>query len=118
MRQFLLAAIVAVAASTSLHAEEWALDVSWRTPADLARIAPHFQHLKVDRVLHTASLIADDAQLALLDELGVEYRIDMVTTANMRQFYAEAFSDTRNGIPAYRSSSAARSGMALGPRGA
>lgn len=101
MRQFLLAAIVAIAASTSLHAEEWALDVSWRTPADLARIAPHFQHLKVDRVLHTASLIADDAQLALLDELGVEYRIDMVTTANMRQFYAEAFSDTRNGIPAY-----------------
>ncbi len=101
MRQLLLVAIAAVAVTTSVHAEEWALDVSWQSPSDLARIAPYFQHLKVDRKHHTVSLIADDAQLALLTGLGVDYRIDMATTSNMRTFYAEAFSESRSGIPGY-----------------
>ncbi len=101
MRLLLLVAIAAVAATTPIHAEEWAIEAAWQTPADLARIAPLFQHLKVDRKHHTVSLIADDDQLALLAGLGVDYQIDMATTANMRRFYAESFSDLRSGIPGY-----------------
>ncbi len=101
MRYRLLVAIAVFAASSLAQAEDWAINVDWSSPSDLARIAPLFQHLKVDRKHHTVSLIADDAQLAKLGELGVDYRIDMATTANMRRFYAEAFSETRSGIPGY-----------------
>ena len=101
MRCSILMAGVVLLASTSAMAEDWAVDAHWQTPADLARIAPLFQHLKVDRKHHTVSLIADDAQLAKLEDLGIDYQVDMATTANMRQFYAEAFSETRSGIPGY-----------------
>ncbi|MEP6881562.1 MAG: M14 family zinc carboxypeptidase, partial [Dokdonella sp.] len=101
MRCSILMAGVILLASTSAMAEDWAVDAHWQTPADLARIAPLFQHLKVDRKHHTVSLIADDAQLAKLEELGIAYQVDMATTANMRRFYAEAFSETRSGIPGY-----------------
>ena len=101
MRLLLFVAIAAVANTTPIYAEEWAIEAPWQTPADLARIAPHFQHLKVDRKHHTVSLIADDDQLSLLAGLGVDYQIDMATTANMRRFYAESFSDLRSGIPGY-----------------
>lgn len=102
MRQFSLVAIAILVVAMPARAEEWAIDASWQTPADLARIAPHFQHLKVDRKHHTVRLIADDAQLAVLGELGVDYGIDMATTANMRTFYAEVFAESRgSGIPGY-----------------
>lgn len=101
MRILLVLAVFAASLSTPASADDWAIDATWQSPADLARIAPHFQHLKIDRKHHTVSLIADDAQLAVLGDLGVDYRIDMATTANMRTFYAEAFSEARSGIPAY-----------------
>lgn len=81
-------------------AEEWSVDLSWQTRADLARIAAHFQHLDVDRKRQTVRLIAEDAQLAMLDQLGVAYQVDMAETANMRVFYAEAFAPNRS-IPGY-----------------
>lgn len=104
MRKLLLVAIAILLAATSLHAEEWVIDASWQTPADLARIAPYFQHLKVDRKHHTVGLIADDAQLAVLGDLGVDYRIDVAATASMRTFYAEAFNQNRSipGFACYR----------------
>ncbi len=101
MRYRLLVAIAVFAAASSAQAKDWAVDLDWRSPSDLARIAPLFQHMKVDRKYHTASLIADDEQLAKLAELGIDYRVDMATTANMRRFYAEAFDETRAGIPGY-----------------
>jgi carboxypeptidase T len=104
MRHLLFAATLAFAATSPVHAEDWAVDAHWQTPSDLARIAPYFQHLKVDRKNHTVSLIADDAQLALLDDMAVDYRIDMATTANMRIYYAQAFNPTRSipGFACYR----------------
>ncbi len=101
MRRLILIAILASLAATSAHAEDWVIDAQWQTPADLARIAPHFQHLKVDRKHHTVRLIADEAQLGVLGGLGVKYAIDMATTATMRTFYAEVFSNSRAGIPGY-----------------
>jgi carboxypeptidase T len=100
MRHFLFAATLVFSFSSAVHAEDWAVDAHWQTPSDLARIAPYFQHLKVDRKNHTVSLIADDAQLAMLDGMEVTYQIDMATTANMRIYYTQAFNQTRT-IPGY-----------------
>ena len=81
-------------------ADDWSIDASWQSRADLARIAAYFQHLDVDRKRQTVRLIADDAQLDMLDHLGVMYQVDMAETANMRTFYAEAFVRNRS-IPGY-----------------
>ncbi len=104
MRVLLVLAVLAASLSAPASAADWAIEATWRSPADLARIAPYFEHLKVDRKHHTVSLIADDAQLAVLADLGVDYRIDMATTANMRTFYAEAFNPNRSipGFACYR----------------
>lgn len=102
MRGLILIASFALLGATSLRAEEWKIDADWRTPSDLARIAPLFQHMKVDRKHHTVSLIADDAQLLELGRMGIAYNVDMATTANMRMFYAQAFDKSRgSGIPGY-----------------
>ncbi|HET9034333.1 MAG TPA: M14 family zinc carboxypeptidase [Dokdonella sp.] len=102
MRGIILIATFALLAATTVKAEDWAIDAHWKNPSDLARIAPLFQHLKVDRKHHTVSLIADDAQLAELGRLGIAYGVDMAKTANMRTFYAQAFERVRgSGIPGY-----------------
>ena len=100
MRILLFAAVLVSCVVSDVNAGEWVIDARWQDTSELARIAPNFQHLKVDRKNHVASLIADDAQLAVLDELGVAYSVDVVGTANMRTFYAEAFNVTR-AIPGY-----------------
>ena len=100
MRALLITAVLAVGATVPALAEDWAIDADWQTPADLARIAPHFQHMKVDRKRHTVGLIADDADLAVLADLGVDYKVDVAATANLRTFYAEAFNPNRS-IPGY-----------------
>ena len=101
MRILVLLVVVLASISAAASADEWVIEAKWNSPADLALIAPHFQHLKVDRKNKTVSLVADDAQLGVLGDLGVDYRIDMATTANMRRFYAEAFGAALSSIPGF-----------------
>ncbi len=100
MRRLILPAILASLAAQGVHAEEWVVDARWQTPADLARMAPHFEHLKIDRKRHTARVLAGDVELATLDQLGIEYRIDVTATASLQTFYSEAFNRNRS-IPGY-----------------
>ncbi|MCB1630066.1 MAG: hypothetical protein KDI48_20225, partial [Xanthomonadales bacterium] len=106
MRIFLIVSAMAMscAASVSARADDWAVEADWQSPAELARLAPHFQHLKVDRKHHTVALVADDAQLAMLGDMGVRYKVDVAGTANLRTFYAEAFNRDRSipGFACYR----------------
>jgi hypothetical protein len=106
MRVFLIVAAMAMscAASVTARADDWAIEADGQSPADLARLAPHFQHLKVDRKHHTVALVADDIQLAMLDGMGISYKVDVAGTANLRTFYAEAFNRDRSipGFACYR----------------
>jgi hypothetical protein len=99
----LLAVSLVLATPQIAAASEWFVEAHYPDAATLARVAPEFQHLIIDAGKHTLRVDTDDEGIRLMQQAGMDVRIDMTATATMRAFYEPADSvSTIPGFACYR----------------
>ena len=94
--QFAAVLAFAVASSAGL-AMEWAVEAHYSDAPELALAAARFQHVRVDRERQLLMVRADDADIESLRALGLDVRIDHVTSARLHSVQKNVDAARRSG---------------------
>ncbi|MBN8727583.1 MAG: hypothetical protein J0H15_07745 [Xanthomonadales bacterium] len=88
MRKLLLALAIIAAPWCAAQADEWVVEAHYPDQAALIRASSKFQHVDVDAARQVLRVDTDEAGIAVLEEAGLEVRIDVAATAELRAFLA------------------------------
>ncbi|WP_190279020.1 M14 family zinc carboxypeptidase [Dokdonella koreensis] len=80
-------------------AEDWFVEAYFSDRAAIDRLGASFQHLQIDEARGVVRVDTDENGIRLLEQAGLDVRIDMVSSAKLRAFYAPA--DVPQSIPGF-----------------
>ncbi|MEO8459309.1 MAG: M14 family zinc carboxypeptidase [Dokdonella sp.] len=104
LQRILISAIATCTLAAGAHAEDWFVEAHYDSAAAIAEVAAHFQHLAIDRKRRIVRVDTDEEGIAVLERAGMQVRIDLAATAQMRTFYdqAKGVADSIPGYACYR----------------
>lgn len=84
-------------------ATDWFVEAHYADPSAIARVAPRFQHLSIDRQRQVVRVDTDEDGMRALSDAGFSVQIDEAATAQMHAFYvpAAALAPSPDSIPGF-----------------